>query len=191
MLSIPAKRTEVTDFTKPLQKFFAKRFSPADQAHFQNDITSFQHLRSSAVAVTDALDQLGQQHLLRYNYHLSSITMRLGSYEREMNLTFSWYDAYRPSRRFTSPSFYYDWIGVVWNMAAFESVRAARADRSTEEGIRVASRGFQQAAGLFGYIMAHLAPKITAGISPDVTQEGLHMAQEVTNPTQSSSSLCD
>jgi programmed cell death 6-interacting protein len=183
MLSIPAKRTEVTDFTKPLQKFFAKRFSPADQAHFQNDITSFQHLRSSAVAVTDALDQLGQQHLLRYNYHLSSITMRLGSYEREMNLTFSWYDAYRPSRRFTSTSFYYDWIGVVWNMASFESVRAARADRSTEEGIRVASRGFQQAAGLFGYISEHLVPKINAGISPDITQEGLRMAQEVINLT--------
>ena len=139
MLAIPAKRADVVDLAKPLKAFFTKKF-PGDSAHFQNDITSFQQLRSAAVGVTDPMDTVGQQQLLRYNYHVSVMVLRLNDFEMEMKLNFSWYDAYRPSRRFTSSDIYFDMAGVLWNMASFESTRAARCDRSTDEvGLSVQS----------------------------------------------------
>jgi programmed cell death 6-interacting protein len=178
MLAIPAKRTDSADYAKALRDFFHKKF-PKDIAHFENDIISFQQLRSAATSVTDAHDQIGQQQLMRYHYHLSVMVSRLYDLESEMKLSFSWYDAYRPSRRFTSGNLYYEWACSLWNMAAFESTRAARVDRSSEEGIRQASRGFQQAAGIFHHIAENMIPKISTALSPDLTSESLQMSKQV------------
>lgn len=176
MLAIPAKRADVSELSKTLKTFFTSKF-PADSAHFENDITSFQQLRSAAVSITDPMDQVGQQHLLRYNYHVSVMVLRLNDFEKEMKLNFSWYDAYRPSRRFTSSNIYFDMAGVLWNMASFESTRAATMDRSTDEGVRQACRGFQQAAGIIDHILRNITPKIKSGLSPDLSNESLEMVK--------------
>lgn len=178
MLAIPVKRADISELAKPLKDFFSKKF-PKDSSHFQNDITSFQQLRTAAVSVSDPMDQVGQQQLLRFIYHMRVMVLRLNDLEAEMKLPLSWYDAYRPSRRFSSNNLYFDIAGVLWNMGAFESMRAARVDRSTDEGIRLASKGFQQAGGIFSYIQESVAPKLTHGLSPDLTNESLEMAKTV------------
>lgn len=41
-----------------------------------------------------------------------------------------------------------------------ESLRGARVDRTSEEGIRAANKHFQQAAGFFEYIREHILPNL-------------------------------
>ena len=47
------------------------------------------------------------------------------------------------------------------------------------QGIRQASRGFQQAAGILDHLHVNVVHKIKTGLSPDLTNESLEMAKGV------------
>ena len=85
--------------------------------------------------------------------------------------------------RVSNSSIYFDWACHLWNWASFETICGAGLDRSTEEGIKQASKHFQQAAGIFEYIqnniISHIRGSPISCLSNDVLKfsKNLSLAQ--------------
>eukprot|EP01041_Mallomonas_annulata_P006038 gene6038-12173_t len=177
MLSVPPKRSDPLNLIPSLSKFIQTTF-PDDFDKLNTDVTTFQQIRQAAAGVVESSD-VNNQYLLRYNHQLSSISSRLLCYEQEIKFSFVWYDAYRANRKFISPSLFFDWACILFNMAAFESQKGTRIDRSTEEGIRTACLHFQQAGGIYKLIKEKILPSIRGGVSPDLSDDGLDMVKQL------------
>jgi programmed cell death 6-interacting protein len=159
MLVLPTKKADAYDTTKPLSVFLQKEYT-SEAAKYAGALSSFQNIRNNAIFVNGSSGQLGFHNILRYNYHMSSISKRLSGYESEIKFAFTWVDSFQPSKRTQTGSLHHDWACVLWNLAALESNRGAHVDRSTNEGIRTASLHFQQAAGVFAILKNDIVPKI-------------------------------
>ena len=156
------------------------------QSVLESDFVVYKQCREKAVSTTEASD-LTTQLVMRYHHHMSSISPRFDGYESDIKITFRWFDAFRPRMQAVCYSFYFDWGNVLWNYAAFESLKAARIDRSTDEGVRAAHKSFQQSAGVLDFIkdniMAHIkvapVPYTSGGTLPQLTTSGLVFGREL------------
>lgn len=177
MLALPLLRAEgsagLTNFS-----LFLKAQKYTDDALVEKEVKEFESLRASAVTITEASD-LSQQQLLQYFQTLKSIAPRVANFESEMKLSFTWIDPFMNFRKHTSGSFYYEMAAVAYNLAALESTRGGRVDRATEEGIKAASKHFQQAAGFYDYILETLLPKMTLTTVPCLSVDALTMARDL------------
>lgn len=122
MLVLPLKKADAYDTTKPLSAFLAKEY-PNEADKYTESLTAFQNVRNNAIFVNGSSGQLGFHNILRYNYHMSSISKRLSGYESEIKFGFTWVDSFQPSKRTKTGSLHHDWACVLWNLAALESSR--------------------------------------------------------------------
>ena len=170
MLGLPYNRSDsISNLEELLKKFLISK-----GINDTNDIITLKQARETAISSIEPCEA-HMQNLLRYHCILKSITSRLEEYDTEIHLNFSCSDGFLPKKKLSSHSFYFEWANTLWNMAANESTRGARADRSTEEGIRIASRHFQQAAGILSYLKNDIAPNIRGGGLTGHSDEGLYM----------------
>lgn len=173
---LPAKKADAYDPTKPLSSFLQKEY-PTEAQKYTDSLTSFHNIRNNAIFANSSSGQLGFHNILRYNYHMVSISKRLTGYEGEIKFAFSWADAFQPSKRCQSGSLHFDWACVLWNLASLESHRGAHLDRSTNEGVRAASVHFQQAAGVFHCLNTEIVPKIKGAKSQELNENFLNVLQ--------------
>jgi programmed cell death 6-interacting protein len=96
-----------------------------------------------------------------------------------LRLSFIWFDAFKSTRKVVNNSLYFDWACFLWNAAAVESQLGSKVDRSTEDGIRIANKHFQQAAGILDFISDRLFPKIRGETVSGITEDGLRMASQL------------
>jgi hypothetical protein len=84
-----------------------------------------------------------------------------GEYEDEgtrtgLHLPFEWKDAFAPAggerKIAASSSIAKEKLAMLYNLGACESALAAKSDRSTLDGLKVASAAFQRAAGYFQFL---------------------------------------
>ena len=69
---------------------------------------------------------------------------------------------------------------VIYEDAYIRGRQPGEITRLLSEGIRQASRGFQQAAGLFNHLLEVLVPRLNStSVSPDLSSESLQMARQV------------
>ena len=134
MLVLPTKKADAYDTTKPLSTFLAKEY-PNEAAKYTESLTAFQTVRNNAVFVNGSSGQLGFHNILRYNYHMSSISKRLSGYESEIKFGFAWVDSFQPSKRIQTGSLHHDWACVLWNLAALESNRGNILNKYEEQHI--------------------------------------------------------
>jgi len=171
MLGLPYSRVETSgSIEETLKKFLSSK-----GINDSNDIITFKQARETAISSIEPCEA-HMQNLLRFHCIMKSIAPRLDEYDTEINLKFTCVDGFLPSKKIHSTSFMFEWANNLWNMAANESLRGARVDRSTEEGIRIASRHFQQAAGILSYLKTDVIRNIKGGGLVGHTEEGLHMS---------------
>jgi len=143
------------------------------------DIASLSQYRVAAINVT-GYSESGQQYLLRYCQQLRQFVPRFVGLEAQLKVSFSWTDAFGINMKTTSDSFYVDMACCLWNLASFESLQGAKLDRTSEDGLRAASRHFQQAAGYIDHIKEHVLQKLPAlGQYPCLSGDGLAMVKEL------------
>ena len=182
MLVLPWKKADLYDTTKNLTKFLQKEYKE-EAERFSHNVTAFQTVRNNAISVGPTSGQLGFHNILRYNYHMNTVTKRLSGYEREIKFSFDWTEAFHPGKRIRSGNLFHDWACVLWNLAALESSRGSHEDRSTNDGVRNASMHFQQAAGIFSFLKTDVVPKIQGVKSQELSDNflsvmlDLHLAQ--------------
>ena len=156
MLALPLQRGAVVDFA-PLTAFLTTRFKlPSTCSDDQSNLRSLEKLRKDATAVTEASGEAGLEPLYFAIHHLRSLAWRFREYEEEgLKLSFSYQDAFKPTKSILSKSIYYDLCTFLWNFAALHSQIGSRVDRSTDDGIRAANRHFQSAAGALDWICSN------------------------------------
>jgi hypothetical protein len=103
-----------------------------------------------------------EQVLLYYFYQLKSLLLRFQPLENKIRLEFSWADPFVRDQQCTMTSLYFELTCVLWNLGAFESQFGVNADRSTDDGTRLAGKHFQQAAGYFDYLKEHILPALNS-----------------------------
>lgn len=107
----------------------------------------FSNDRNVGISVTAVSGEKGLNNLCKIIFQLQDLAPRFIEYQIDMKLSFSYLDAFKPTKRINSKSMYYDLSVFSWNYAALHSQIGSRVDRSTDEGIRTANKHFQQAAG--------------------------------------------
>lgn len=179
MLSIPHMRPDGAADTTHLAIFLRSQNS-YNENDILNDVARFSQIRRDAVVVQEASD-MGQQTLLRYVAHLRALIPRLAINEIPLKTLFSWHDGFSAAKKESHANMYFDLAACLWNLGAFESVRGSRVDRSTDEGVRAASRHFQQAAGYFDYLREHVQINLTPTPSqlPCLSSDCLNMVKQL------------
>eukprot|EP01038_Epipyxis_sp_PR26KG_P009367 gene9367-12620_t len=180
MLALPIARPDSSNLfdPTPFAQFLSKQQVP--EHNIKNDLEALTTIRNNAISVSE-FSEFGQQQLLRYIYHLKMFIPRLAGIENDIKLMLVWTDAFVSNKK-TNPSlstFYLDWACCLWNLGAFESSQGSRIDRSTEDGIRTASKHFQLAAGYFDFIRENLLASLRGVTIPCLSEESLQMAKQL------------
>lgn len=182
MLALPLQRIVAVDSKPIFRTFINKNFGAGADERFEADFRGFQSARDAAISVIQSSDENGLNSLLFIIFQLKKMAPRLAEYESEMMMSFSYYDAFKVSRKISSRTLYYDLSAFLWNYAALHSHIGSRTDRLTDEGIKNAQKHFQQSAGALEYIndecLRHM--KDTTGLSfGPIGAEVLNMCKEL------------
>jgi programmed cell death 6-interacting protein len=171
MLAIPVMRAEGTLDLTNLEKTLRSQNCFSDEMII-NDVKKFDQMRRDVVAIHDPNDST-QQMLLQYYYQVKSLVARFQPMENDIKFNFTWNDAFVHGRKATMSSLNFELASILWNLAAFESIRATKVDRSSDEGIRLAGKHFQQAAGYFDHLKDVILPFLSQQGGPSTALQCL------------------
>lgn len=167
MLAVPEKKTAAGDIYRPLRHYIAAAFSEREAQLAEDDLDSVRQMRAAVEKPAAGDPSLPSRLALLLSYHraLSLIEPRfpVSADRAHANLTFTWHDAFRPSRKASLPSLHLEKSAVLFNAGAAHSQIALAADRGSAAGLKQACNGFQSAAGAFGALREGDAPKLAAG----------------------------
>jgi programmed cell death 6-interacting protein len=180
MLALPFQRgISSPGMASSLRSFIDSQYDDDSENKFNPDITNYVQVREAALASIETATASSVQHLLRAHKLMEAVVPRLAGYESELRLSFTWFDAFKPTKKAVNNSMYFDWGCFLWNYAALECQIGSRVDRSSEEGIREANKHFQTAASALEYIIENLYPQIRGESVSGLTDEGLRMAMQL------------
>jgi programmed cell death 6-interacting protein len=77
-----------------------------------------------------------------------------------VNLSFSWCDAFKPQKKTTQSNLHFEKAAVLYNLAAVQCQQALAADRSSDDGIKLACHLFQMAAGACAHLRDGVGLKV-------------------------------
>ena len=160
MLALPLQRGQSVDTVTVLKSFIVSTFGAGSELQFDRDLRGFQKARQDAVNVIDTSGESGLDSLSVIIFQLKSMAPRLAEYEEDLKLSFSYQDAFKPTKNIRCKSLYYDLSTFLWNFAALHSHIGSRVDRATDDGIRSANKHFQVAAGSLDWIRDHCIPNM-------------------------------
>ena len=160
MLALPVNRGSTTSLSEPYFTFLKSIYGEASTDKLVSDISGFQTLRDSAVLIYEPTES-GIQTLLKLNYQYSSFVPRLNGYQNELRTNFRWYDGFRTSKSIVSTCLYVDLACFLLNLGALQSLLGSKQERSTDEGIKIANKYFQQSAGIYDHILTKIYPLCT------------------------------
>ena len=164
MLALPLQRVVAID-SKPIFRSFLGCDGTGES--FEEDFNGFQIARDTAISVTHESDEGGLNDLLFIIYQLKSMAPKFHEYEAEMSFSLTYFDAFKLSKKIVWKTFYYDLCVFLWNYAALHSHIGSRVDRTTNEGIKLAQKHYQQSAGALDCIQDNYINKIKGDTNSD------------------------
>ena len=96
-----------------------------------------------------------------------------------VNLSFTWYDAFQPTKHSEQANLHFEKAAIGFNIAAAISQYALESDRRTEAGLSNAVRLFQEAAGAFAYLRDATSLKVDAPRPIDLSPECAAMLERL------------
>jgi len=155
LLQVPTKKGSDVDMTGPLGNWIKSAFGSAENPADVSDVGELQKLRVAAVKSGDRGEAVITA-CSNYYDQLCSIEKKVPV--NEVNIAFKWKDAFDKGSIFggrislTIPSFAYDKICVLFNIAAHSANVAAEQNVESEDGMQKAMKKLQSAAGIFAYL---------------------------------------
>ncbi|RWW21773.1 hypothetical protein GW17_00014059 [Ensete ventricosum] len=168
MLAVQEKKTAAADLYRSLRQYIAVTYGEREAQAAEDDLDAVRQLRLDLEKPPDAAAaSTGPRRdlLLSYYRALSLIEPRFPiSPDRAHvhSLTFTWFDAFKPSKKASQQSIYLEKAAVLFNLGAVYSQIALSADRADAAGLRQACNAFQSAAGAFAYLKDNAAARATA-----------------------------
>ncbi|KAK8968892.1 hypothetical protein KSP40_PGU020005 [Platanthera guangdongensis] len=131
----------------------------------EDDLNSVRQMRSDIEKPPDPSPESRRDLLLSYFRALALIEPRfpISSDRFHVNsLTFTWYDAFKPSKKASLQSIHLEKSAILFNIGAVYSQIALSSDRTSPAGLKQACNAFQSAAGAFAMLRETVAPKLAA-----------------------------
>jgi programmed cell death 6-interacting protein len=153
LLAVHCKKTDPVDLKAPISRYASSSFAGAAcEADLGDDLTALQSLRSDAAGLGGSLSDL-RGTLARYYRALCLVEGRfpIGPGEDQCQISFTWSDAFRASKKHEASSIHFEKAAVLFNVGAAltQSALAVPERSSTDAGLKEAARRFQEAAGVF------------------------------------------
>ncbi|CDK26690.1 unnamed protein product [Kuraishia capsulata CBS 1993] len=178
VITIPLKKTEEVDWSKPLQSYLARVYGSSDEYH--EGITTFNKLRSDMTGA--GRDSTGRDLLYRYYGQLELLDLRIPVDQHGgVNVTFTWFDAFRPASSSSQHSLAFEKVSVLFNLAAVLSHLGA--DYLDDDDLKLSYQAFQWSAGILQFISENFLHAPSNDLHQDtikaLTKLMLAQAQEV------------
>ncbi|XP_058789345.1 programmed cell death 6-interacting protein isoform X2 [Phymastichus coffea] len=177
LLSIPLKKPTDVDVIKPLQNVIQSTLSVSskDIDYFDN-ITEFSKLRKNALWRAFEKYESSLDIIYRYYDQICSLEGKLPI--NELQIPFKWKDAFDRTifggkLSLTITTLAYEKICVLFNIAALQSCVASSQSFENDDGLKLAAKLFQLAAGIFSYLKSNIMLIIQQEPTPDMSPETL------------------
>uniref|UniRef100_A0A7S2RUF9 BRO1 domain-containing protein n=1 Tax=Rhizochromulina marina TaxID=1034831 RepID=A0A7S2RUF9_9STRA len=174
MLAVPIKKGGAVDLVGPLSGYVAREYSQEEADAHAADFRSLQTLRTSAVNAVTA-EPMALNALKRYNAQLVLSAPRLPISDKDIQVSFSWSDAFQEKKRAVQGHLNFERGCVLYNCGAVESSLGSFSDVSSAEGLKVACQHFQSAAGYFAHVRKDVINLVSGEVTPDLSEQGLSM----------------
>lgn len=185
MLAIYEKKTISTDLYNPLRKYISIIYSEREAQAQEDDLDAFRNLRLDLEkpSSTDPLSTR-RDFLQSYFRALSAVESRfpISPDRSHINtLDFTWFDAFKSSKKATQKNIHFEKAAVLFNLGAVYSQIALSCDRSDAPGLKQACNSFQTSAGAFAFLRDNVAGKVAVGgtATVDVSAECVGMLERL------------
>ncbi|KAG6515675.1 vacuolar-sorting protein BRO1-like [Zingiber officinale] len=184
-LAVPDKKTTVVDLYRPLRHYIAVTYGEREAQEAEDDLNAVRRLRLDLEKPIEAVaSDLRRDLLLNYYRALASIEPRFPispDPAHVHSLTFTWFDAFKPSKKVAQTSIHLEKAAVIFNLGAVYSQIALSANRTDAAGLKQACNAFQSAAGAFAYLRDNAAARVssTGGVTVDLSVECAWMLEKL------------
>lgn len=179
MLQIPPKKGSSVELVVALSGYVSREYSAADADRHMPDFKAMHAMREAALEAGKRQDDSSLQALRRYGAQLQAVESRLPLSESEVNLNFTWFDAFRTIKSAAECNIAFERAAILYNCGSMESRIGSSCERDSDEGIKTACRHYQSAAGYFEFVRQHLLPLLEASSTSDLSDKGLNMAVDI------------
>uniref|UniRef100_A0A1L8DJF9 Putative programmed cell death protein n=1 Tax=Nyssomyia neivai TaxID=330878 RepID=A0A1L8DJF9_9DIPT len=178
LLSVPLKKPSEVDVVKPLKNLIQSSYGSSDKVpNYAEAVNEFSKLRNSAI--WKFFEKYESSLDIVYNYYdqLSGLETKIPV--QELQIPFKWKDAFSKGSIFggraslTLSSLAYEKVCVLFNIAALQSAVAGAQSLDSDEGLKMATKLYQQSAGIFTHLKAAVPAAIPQEPTPDLYQEVL------------------
>ncbi|XP_008545524.1 programmed cell death 6-interacting protein [Microplitis demolitor] len=177
LIAVPLKKPSDVDVIKPLTNVIKSTYNSAtNQKDYTEAISEFSKLRSNAL--WRAFEKYESSLEVIYNYYDQLCALEGKIPAHELQIPFKWKDAFDRTifggkLSLTISTLTYEKLCVLFNIAALQSSVAASQSLESDEGLKLAAKLFQQAAGIFNYLKGNVMLAIQQEPTPDMSPDTL------------------
>ncbi|XP_034935914.1 programmed cell death 6-interacting protein [Chelonus insularis] len=177
LISVPLKKPSDVDVIKPLTNVIKSTYNTgSNQKDYTEAIHEFSKLRNNAL--WRAFEKYESSLEVIYSYYDQLCALEGKIPTHELQIPFKWKDAFDRTifggkLSLTISTLTYEKMCVLFNIAALQSAVAASQSLDSDEGLKLAAKLFQQAAGIFNYLKGHVMLAIQQEPTPDMSPDTL------------------
>eukprot|EP00201_Polytomella_parva_P010941 CAMPEP_0175050800 /NCGR_PEP_ID=MMETSP0052_2-20121109/7451_1 /TAXON_ID=51329 ORGANISM="Polytomella parva, Strain SAG 63-3" /NCGR_SAMPLE_ID=MMETSP0052_2 /ASSEMBLY_ACC=CAM_ASM_000194 /LENGTH=1080 /DNA_ID=CAMNT_0016315025 /DNA_START=96 /DNA_END=3335 /DNA_ORIENTATION=- len=179
-LSIKLKRGDVIDLKSPLISHIRCTLGDDKADSAADELDQIQQLRGEILCFSGATtaNQSMKDALAKYYRCLCAIETRfvIGKERGQAQLPFTWYEAFRPNKKVSQINIYFEKSAILFNIAATASQIGLTQDRQSSDGLQIACRLFQEAAGAFHLLATGDAARLDTAPKPQDVSPDLAMS---------------
>jgi len=184
-LCVPLKRTWEVDLVKPLRTFIANTYSSQGASDGTPDynaaLTEFNKLRMNVMSKSVDKHESALDVLYRYYDQLVAVEGKFPISENQIRISFKWQDAFDKESLFSGKRVLslaassYERVCILFNIAALQSQIAETQNLSSDEGLKLAAKLFQQSSGVYAYLKdIALSSCVSSDPTPDLHPDSLN-----------------
>jgi len=185
LLAIQTKKAETNiGLAKHVGQYVRDTYADRGEACVTNaiaDLEEVERLRGEILANSNT-DAKQAEQLTKYFGILSAMELRfpISKDSSHINsLSFVWWDAFKASKKEKQQNVNFEKCSMLFNLAALHSQCAIDQDRSSSEGLKVACKKFQEAAGVFAYMKEHVSMRTDAPHPLDISPDAAKMLEQL------------
>ncbi|CAG9863793.1 unnamed protein product [Phyllotreta striolata] len=178
LLSVPLKKPSDVDIITPLKNLIQSRYSTADKPEDCSEaVNEFSKLRNNAI--WKAFEKYESSLEIIYGYYDQLVALESKIPPNELQVPFKWKDAFDKGNLFgsrlslTISSLSYEKVCILFNIAALQSSVASAQSVENDEGLKLAAKLLQQAAGIFNHLKSTVMLSIQQDPTPDLNPDTL------------------
>ncbi|KAG4067035.1 hypothetical protein HA402_000026 [Bradysia odoriphaga] len=181
LLVVPLKKPSEVNIA-PLDNLIQSAYSsnsPGTAASYSEAVNEFGKLRN--VAIWKFFEKHEGSLEVVYGYYDQLCALETKIPVNELQIPFKWKDAFDKGSIFvgrmslTLTSLAYEKVCVLFNIAALQSAVAASQSVESDEGLKVATKLFQQSAGIFNHLKGITPAAIPQEPTPDLNPDTLQV----------------